>query len=487
MEILRCLSGGLAVVATVAIAGLVRADSVKGAEVNRWYMPGPLGQETMPYDLPLAGEPDFIGRYIYGQEMGEKNGYGGVYTPGGQVWCYLVPPSRYFKRHPEYYALLDGERVACSPHRGQLCTSNPQVAVIMARKIIRYMDENPGEIVPISPNDNNDFCECPDCQALDVKPGQLADRLVHFYNQVAAIVEQKHPDRKMTFLAYANYTEPPVREKPHRNLIPQICRIEPYSYGISEDRLEKLIQGWCRLSPTVSTYEYVGDWRWFGFYPMLRDFQRSLQVYKRCGVDIVAAECHPHWATQGLNVWVAQRLLWDCDQDLNTLIADYCKGMYHAAAEPIVRFFNALEDESWRLNPNPIYSSKFFNGPLTRELNQCLVDAEMLARGDEIALERLQLLRIGYEFTYQWSVGWGSFVCWMKDERTRSHLVMAIKRMARALEIAESVGDAGFQIELVRQSLNGRKAKQAKILAEKFPARPLKENKSWEQKSTAVP
>lgn len=487
MEILRRLSGRLAILATMAVASLVHADTMNATEVNRWYMPGALGEETMPYDLPLTGEPDFIGRNILGDEMGKKNGYGGLYTPGGQVWCYLVPPSRYFKTHPEYYALVDGERIPCSPHRGQLCTSNPKVAVIMARKIIRYMNENPDEIVPLSPNDNGDFCECQECRALDVKPGQLADRLIQFYNEVATIVEKKHPARKMTFLAYANYTEPPVKEKPHRNLIPQICRIEPYGYGISDQRLEKLIQGWCRLCPTVSTYEYVGDWRWFGFYPMLREFQRNLQIYKENGVDIVCAECHPHWATQGLNIWAAQRLVWDCEQDLDALIADYCKGMYHAAAEPMVRFFSALEDESWRFDSNPSYARKFFTRPFMRELNECLAEAETLAKGDKVALQRLALARKGYQFTERWSAGWGSFASWMEDGRNRTHLVVAIRRMAQALKIAESVGDSGFQIELVRLSLNGRITKEAKLLAEKFPARPLKENKSWEQKSTTVP
>lgn len=420
---------------------------------NRWYMPGETGKETMPADLPLKQSPDFKGRFIMGGACGEYNRYGGLSVPGGQVWSYLVPADTYFLDHPEYYSLVNGQRIPASPHSGQLCTTNPEVVRIVAKAACDWFRDNPEGVFPVSPADNGDFCECPNCTALDPLPGQITDRILVFLNQVAALVAKEFPDRKMGFLAYQNYTLPPVRGKVAPNLIPQICRIAPYGYGISEEHLTTLVKGWCALSDTVATYDYVGHYSWFGFAPNWREVARDFRLYRDLGVDVITAESHPHWATQGLNVWMAQVLAWDCDLDVDMLVDDYCKGMFHNAAPEMREFYRILDDESWRLHIDATYTAdNFFTSRLIGELQSKLMEAAWAARGDEKAEERLALVYAGMRFTEHWANGYRWHERWVEKKR-KSSLKRAADEWQKALDIAEGIGDEGFRIELVRDRL----------------------------------
>jgi hypothetical protein len=414
---------------------------------NRWYMPGELGQETMTYDLPLSKTPSFAGRYVIGQEMGAWNGYGGLYTPGGQVWCYLVPPEKHFAEHPEYYALVNGERIPGSPHEGQLCTTNPEVVRLFAEAVMRVMEEEPDTIIAVSPNDNDDFCECAECQALGKRlGGNMTDRLVFFLNQVAALTRERYPQRKMTFLAYSIYTEPPIKVRPDPLLVPQIARIGRYFYGISEEHLSRLIAGWCALSETISTYEYVGHWSWYGLLPTWREFARDLRIYRRLGVDIVCSETHPHWATQGLNLWMAQVLAWDCDLGVDDLIDDYCTGMFHAAAPAMIAFYNVLEDDTWRLHVGS--PGKFFSVDLLTELRCHMRQALALAQGDETAMQRLRLVEAGLRFTQHWAAGFRWKDKWLLGGND-SCLRFAATEWRLANDVVQETGEKGFQTDLV--------------------------------------
>src|SRR5690606_33177936 len=53
----------------------------------------------------------------------------------------LVPQWKYFKEHPEYFALIDGKR---REHpEAQLCVSNPEVQQIAGDALVAYAKANP--------------------------------------------------------------------------------------------------------------------------------------------------------------------------------------------------------------------------------------------------------------------------------------------------------------------------------------------------------
>ena len=146
----------------------------------------------------------------------------------------LIPPDKYYSDHPEYFAMVDGERTITDSktHENQLCTSNQDVILELANNLIDTLDAEPGiEIITLSPNDGGGFCECENCNALD-EPGRgwfakYSNRLAVFTKEVSGIVKEKYPDVLIKVGAYAMYARPPLNEdyKPEDNQIIQLCHL----------------------------------------------------------------------------------------------------------------------------------------------------------------------------------------------------------------------------------------------------------------------
>lgn len=364
---------------------------------NRWYMPGELGQEQVEgagRQPDLSNPSPFRGRYVlWGTLWGNWNGAGGDYVAGGQGWYGIVPTDKYFFDHPEYFSLVDGVRLPSSPQSGQLCISNPAVLDLFIACVDKFFQDDPDDVFPLSPNDNRDFCECRDCMAMRGS-GNLTDYLVTFYNRVAERLKEKWPDRKLSFLAYWDYVEPPSQIKLHRNLIPQFARIDRTGYPMSADT-ERMLRAWSAISETVATYEAFGDYREYGFRPCIGRIAHDVWLYRDAGVDIVAGEIHAHWATQGLEIWLWAQMLDEPPtsepESYNyaaTLVEDYCKGMYHAGAEPMLLFYGGIENDA------PIDTKAKLAG-LKRQWRK----AVRLCVNDNRALERLALIGVGLDYT----------------------------------------------------------------------------------------
>ncbi|RPI00541.1 MAG: DUF4838 domain-containing protein, partial [Calditrichaeota bacterium] len=107
----------------------------------------------------------------------------------------LVPASRYYDDHPEYFGELNGMRM----RDGQLCLSNADVLQVTIDNLRRMMEEKPEATYwSVSQNDNYNFCTCEKCRALDQKYGSHAGSLMAFVNQVA----EQFPDKVISTLAY---------------------------------------------------------------------------------------------------------------------------------------------------------------------------------------------------------------------------------------------------------------------------------------------
>ncbi len=425
--------------------------------VNRWYMPGPLGEETMPTDLPQPAEPSFEGRFIYGGEWGEKNGQGGLRAITGHTWHNIVPPDKYWDTHPEYYSLNDGKRTRIAYGEGQLCTTNPDVIRIFADYCIEFFHTHPNtKALDVGANDCVDWCECENCLGLGLDRHRasgplvellgvgnrvhdpildhiVTDRIVMFYNQVAQLLYAAgYGDRKLVFLAYNNMTEPPVIVKPDVMLVPQICRwigYESYGEGIEADpKLKAVFEGWAKVSPTIATWDYWGSWQWPWFFPNVTSIGKDMKFYKKIGVDVVYSDTAACWATQGLNIWLAAQLSRNVDQDVDTLIKDYCEGMFHKAAPEMLRFYKVLEDSTDKLPSSHTRdegAAGFFTPELFFELGEALIDARMLAKDDDKVWARLDIISDGLAYTEHYM----SAYKWSKDVRDAAQaLLIALKQ-----------------------------------------------------------
>ncbi|HEV2471636.1 MAG TPA: DUF4838 domain-containing protein, partial [Chthonomonadales bacterium] len=103
----------------------------------------------------------------------------------------LVPPDKYFDKHPEYFSEINGKRM-----KGyfQLCLTNPDVLAISIARVKSWIKENPdATIFSVSQNDTYYNCQCPSCKAVEQEEGAPSGVLLRFVNAVADAIGKEYP------------------------------------------------------------------------------------------------------------------------------------------------------------------------------------------------------------------------------------------------------------------------------------------------------
>ena len=412
----------------------------------RWFMPGELGT-VVPSTPDLAigaldetQEPDFRVRWIedgdwalcnrmnVAVEVNEK--------PVGVNWLWsfhthfkLMPPEDYFDEHPEYFALIDGvrRRPKARTQAQQLCTSNPEVIEAMAAAVCRTLEADPDiDIIALAPQDGGGFCTCPECQALDEERPEdeawhatYSNRLAQFNNAVARIVGREHPDRLIKVGAYALYMRVPLDPdyRPEPNLVIQACHTyscnnHPIGDATCERNREmftKELEHWAELTDHLFIYEYYNKGAWGGLpYPQIHVIKWDIPYFKDLGVEgFYTQAAGRRFPVVGLNHYIASKLLWDADLDVDLLMADFYERFYEEAAEPMGRYWERLE-AAFEENPNhmapfgldwtTLAAPKFFTPEVLADLDAAVTEAEALAQSEAVR-ERVHQCRMTVEFT----------------------------------------------------------------------------------------
>lgn len=151
------------------------------------------------------------------EEYGGHVDYDGMFV---HTAAQIVPPDKYFKDHPEYYAQRpDGSRTT-----NQLCATEPAVAKIAIDYVRQVLQKSPHtEIVSVSKNDIQEVCQCERCRRLrDAEGSDMANQL-SLVNQVAEAIEKEYPDVVIDTLAYLETIQVPKTARPRRNVAIRLC------------------------------------------------------------------------------------------------------------------------------------------------------------------------------------------------------------------------------------------------------------------------
>jgi len=337
----------------------------------RWYVPGPLGEHIPKRETIRVGKvalqdaPDFesitgFGRYPdpeAGRLWSRRNRLDGFPSQmPSHNWQNIVPWNL-IDKHPEWFAQLGNGRTPL-----QMCTTHPDVLKRTVAAARQYFDEHPNApSFSLSPADNMSFCQCDTCRALDAKlgidpfvpGGSITDRLVYFFNQVAVEVEKTHPDRRLAFFAYLNYTKPPQVVKPHPMLLPFLVHT-PWDYCMHHPiddpdcernrRFAETVVGWHRLCPKLYLYDYWGHYNLCGHHGVVHNIRRDLPWLRRHGVVGFYGEMHPQRWTQPLNFYLPPKLAWDVDADVDAIVSAFYRDMFGPAAPAVSDFGQMFED-----------------------------------------------------------------------------------------------------------------------------------------------
>ena len=345
----------------------------------RFYMPGEIGtvipkkEIVIPAGTDFRSYPKFTYRHPWLCNFDvapedalwyKRVGFGGK-APVQIIDYFQYFTGRLKESHPEYFALVDGERdfgSKCALRGGgHLCFNAPGCREAVAELIKAYFREHPEQrYFPLTPGDGLvRCCECPQClseQDPD-KPryAQFSNHVWKFVNEVAKLVEKDFPDRFVGCLAYDTYLAPPDRiAKLNPNVAVMFCRnrsnMASRAYA---EAMHRRIEEWqTKTDNRLFGWDYYlhcwTPWRELPvFFPYV--IQSDLQYMRSHGFsgEFIEAESwrsslpkkmnYP--ATQHLNLYLTGKLYWDPDADVDAMLDEYYRLFYGPAEKPMREFF----------------------------------------------------------------------------------------------------------------------------------------------------
>ncbi|MBI5094076.1 MAG: DUF4838 domain-containing protein [Candidatus Hydrogenedentes bacterium] len=276
-----------------------------------------------------------------------------------------VPVEKYGASHPEYFALVDGQRLLEAENDPQVCSINPDVADIVTQAVLAELVEHPERTsISVSQNDNDLYCQCPACAAINEREGTPMGAHLTLVNTVAERIAKTHPKVKIGTLAYSYTRKPPKHLRPRGNVEIQLCSFECCGLHAIDDRkclknagFMKDFKRWRAICPSIWIWSYNTNLRMLDLpYPNANSIAPNLRCFARMGARGVFMQgngrCYAGEMSD-LRNYVTSRLLWNPRLDSQTLINEFLDLHYGSSAEPIRNYLRLLYDTAQRAGAHP--------------------------------------------------------------------------------------------------------------------------------------
>ena len=344
----------------------------------RWYMPSEMG-EVIPSmkTITLADRDDsmtpgtiYRGIWYADDDYKRRNRCGGLLLSAGHALEYYVSKEDR-EKHPEIQATINGQ-----PNKMRLKWSHPLTAKLITEEILKRNEENPQYSFSLSPEDGAAFDESEGDKAWDAGDfdkvnGTISytDRLIKLCNIIAGNVTEKEPDMVFGMLAYANYIRPPVREKLHPSIVPQLAPIAYNRYhpitddnvpGVEDYRL--MVEGWGKASQSgaTSVYFYAFNLAEAGApFPMIKKWSVDIPVVYKHGCKYWQPETMPNFDTTFHALNLGLRMAWDPTRKPEEILAELNEKFYGNAAQEMTNYWNHI-DHVWTSVPEYSGSGLYF-------------------------------------------------------------------------------------------------------------------------------
>jgi len=380
----------------------------------RWYMPGEIGRvipdkDTLTLETQRTTQaPSMNYRRLQKVETGTwpaRVRLGGAARPTG---AHNLPGKADDQRGTE------GKQVCVSGH------FNPG-ALEMTIDWIRERHEPTDEkfYVSMGPRDGGTYayCRCEGCQALDMgvhdpflNAESMTDRYIWFFNRVLEALEEDYPNLHITWYVYQRHMMPPERE-PNPRIVAVFApitldRVHSMDNPMSMDRqvLRWVMDRWERTG--LNEMYYRGYLNFLAGVQLpktqLDRVRNDIPALHEAGVNVMRVEVIQHaWASDPLTLYVATRLMWDVDTDVDALLEEFYTKFYGPAREPMKQYHERLEsafaDNPYASGSSFPYFPLFLDHPRRDDLRNLLERARSMVEDGSIYARRLDMLRKGYE------------------------------------------------------------------------------------------
>ncbi len=371
---------------TKDVTVIPKAESLSvPADIDYTYVPPFEYRETdwiSPHDTEYS-----LANHLNGNSyrwLSEENGGTFGYANGLAHTMASLVPSSYFAEDPEIFALgvNSGERTTDQP-----CLTNPKTLEIAMESVRNILRSNPKAIVCITQNDNQNYCVCDKCKAVDEEEGSHSGTVIRFVNAIADGLKDEFPDAVFDTFAYQYTRKAPLKVKPLPNVIVRICSIECcFAHPLNDESCEqnaafyKDILDWQKICGRIYVWDYTTNYaHYIGPFPDFGVLQENMKFYLNNNVkgmyaegNYTAAECNGEFAE--LRAYLLSRLMWQPDmENYDEEILNFCCAYYGEAGPYIKQYIdmttkNTGTSSLFKKNHMGIYSDMKNKGVLNLNL-----------------------------------------------------------------------------------------------------------------------
>ena len=353
---------------------------------------------------------------------------------GEETFNFWLPPKETFKAHPEYFSLVQkrGKR----ERKSQPCLSNPGVLAEMKKNILNDLAKNPDtDVLMIGQYDWDLWCQCENCLAMDSPEdrkinanlgktsatalwnARASTRFHKFLNQLLPEIQKSYPTMLFATYAYLQTMRPPMGVEPYKGMIILHCMNDRCARHTFEDDcplMERAKNGtpkdnapfgngitkWEKFGNPIILYSYIGDFAMGSPQPTAYLMADEIRFVKKQGYVGWLTEWKTpssggtdSWYARKLDNYIAAKLLWKTDADLEKLREDFFQKFYGRAAEPMKKQYEAFEkawlsrteDQTFFGNGKKHYS--FLNDAVLKESRTYFAQANELAAKDTLIIQ----------------------------------------------------------------------------------------------------
>jgi len=313
----------------------------------------------------------------------------------------LVPPDQYGNAHPEYYSLVNGNRLPGT----QLCLSNREVlAVLIANLKEKMAAKTDATYWSVSQNDNDRYCRCEPCTQLNAKYGGVpSGSILYFVNNVA----KAFPDKVISTLAYWYSRTPPrnIQAEPNVNIM--LCNIESGRQGPvyeTDPAFSSDLIIWGKLSSNILIWDYnIQFSNLVSPFPNLHTIKPNIKFYTGHQVNSLFMQANGQAGGEmaGLRSYLICKLMWNPDADDSAMMDEYLAGNYGQAGSYMRQYIDKMRESllstSFKLN---IFGSPedakdaYLSGDMMKVYNTLFDLAEKAVEKNPQLLTRVKIARL---------------------------------------------------------------------------------------------
>ena len=244
------------------------------------------------------------------------------------------------------------------------CLSSEENYQKVIQNVRKILEKDPNvNIVSISQNDNNTYCTCEKCAAVDKEEGSPSGLMLRFVNRVAEELEKDYPNLLIDTLAY-NYTQAPPKDiVPRHNVCVRVCSIRvcfmhPMTEcpdakgpnGIQWTRTSEFLPdlvAWSKICDRIYVWDYTTNFAYYiAPFSNLDTIRHNMRFYYEHGVRGMFPQGNSQSVSGEfgeLRTYLLAKLMWNpymSEEEYYTHMDEFLEAYYGDGWEGIRKFID---------------------------------------------------------------------------------------------------------------------------------------------------